>query len=90
MKSPIIIVNVKSVQLTTDTQICLTVPAKSRYEACLVIAKDSTHFRCIKNRWGNTYDYEVIPNFLIGDYLSRYEEHFTKEDLFRIIQNLMA
>jgi len=62
-------------------------PSRSILEAPIVIVKGITHFKCIKNRWGNCRvdETEKIPNFLLTSYLMRYAEHFTKEELMEII-----
>jgi hypothetical protein len=50
-------------------------------EANLVILKTPTHFCCIKNRWIKEDVTEKIPNFLLVDYLKKFEQYFTKEEL---------
>ena len=59
----------------------LPITTKTCMEASLVIVQDKTHFRCIKNRWANTYEFENIPNMFLRAYLSQYELHLSAGDI---------
>ena len=54
--------------------------------ASLVFVKTKTHFRCIKNRWHDpSSPDEKIPNIFLIDYILRYEELFSKQELIECI-----
>jgi hypothetical protein len=61
---------------------------KEFYQASLAFVISPTHFICVKNRWGSPLiDGELIPNYLLCDYIRKYEEHYTKREL---IETLIA
>ena len=49
--------------------------------ASLVILKTKTHFKATKNRWDDAKSGDRIPNFLFLDFLLRYSQYFTEEDV---------
>jgi hypothetical protein len=50
-------------------------------EAALVVLKTPTHFRVVKNRFDDSTDDEKIPNFLFIDYILRYKDRLSDEDI---------
>lgn len=86
----ILIIDVDNVGSVKDLRLPLTVksnhqtqviPDKTLFRSSIVVLRDKTHFRPIKNRWGDTSVKETIPNFLLRPYLSEYVKNLTGESL---------